>query len=184
MQGGSDSFCTLELSSLPTAIPLIEGLSAAEHIAGKMACWPISSCALRSLERTGSRVQSEQRAREGMAKTSGGVGGCSAGCSGILRDLGRNCTCSAKWTLAWSLSGKERGISLSRSRILLTLGAIMQAEALAAFLRSNENVLAAKLQGDLCVSRWSLTLTTWSSASGLGGSGGKDACRRQVSAAA
>lgn len=70
MQGGSDSFCSLWLSRLPTAIPLTEGLSAAEHIAGKMACWPVSSCALRSRERTGSRVQ---RAQEGMAESSGRV---------------------------------------------------------------------------------------------------------------
>lgn len=33
MQGGSDSFCASWLSSLPTLIPLTEGLSAAEHIA-------------------------------------------------------------------------------------------------------------------------------------------------------
>lgn len=36
MKGGSDSFCTLWLSSLPTAVPLTEGLSSAEHIAGQM----------------------------------------------------------------------------------------------------------------------------------------------------
>lgn len=63
MQGGSDSFCTPWLSSLPTAIPLTEGLSAAERIAGKMARWPVSSCALKSLERTGSRVQRKSSGR-------------------------------------------------------------------------------------------------------------------------
>lgn len=68
MQGGSDSCCTLWLSSSPTAIPLTEGLSPAEHIAGKMAFWPVSSCAVRSLERRGSRVQ---RAQEGNGKNLG-----------------------------------------------------------------------------------------------------------------
>lgn len=46
---GGASFCTLWLSGLPA----VEGSSAAERIAGKMACWPDSSDALRSLGRNG-----------------------------------------------------------------------------------------------------------------------------------
>lgn len=64
-------------------------------------------------------------------------GGCSAGCSGILRDLGRNCTCSAKWTLVQSLSGRQRGISLSRSRILLTFGRLCRQKCLQLFSEAN-----------------------------------------------
>lgn len=43
---------------------------ATKHISGKMTCWPISSCVLRSPGRTGSRVW---RGQEGMAETSGSM---------------------------------------------------------------------------------------------------------------
>lgn len=62
------------------------------------------------------RVESAESARGDAGKPRGA---CSAGCSGIRWDLGGNCTCSAKWTLARSerkgREGKEGGGDFGKS---------------------------------------------------------------------